>query len=119
MLVVLAVIEVFVIVQVVHAIGVLLTVALLIVVSAVGARICARSGLAAIRRFRLQVAEGRMPGIALLDGVWILVAGALLIVPGFVTDGLALLLLLPPVRRGASRLLRLALARRVGTIIWP
>jgi len=89
------------------------------VVSAVGARICARSGLAAVRRFRSQVAEGRMPGMALLDGLWILVAGALLIVPGFVTDGFALLLLLPPVRRGASRLARAALARRVSTIVWP
>jgi UPF0716 protein FxsA len=118
-LVVLAVVEIFVIVQVVHAIGVLLTVALLIVVSAVGVRICAHSGLAAMRRFRSQMAERRMPGMALLDGLWILVAGALLVVPGFVTDGLALLLLLPPVRRGASRLARLALARRVGTIVWP
>ena len=94
-LVVLAVVEIFVIVQVVHAIGVLLTVALLIVVSAVGVRICAHSGLAAMRRFRSQMAERRMPGMALLDGLWILVAGALLVVPGFVTDGLALLLLLP------------------------
>jgi UPF0716 protein FxsA len=118
-LVALAVVEIFVIVQVVHAIGVLLTVALLILVSAVGARICAHSGLAAVRRFRSQVADRRMPGMALLDGLWILVAGALLIVPGFVTDGFALLLLLPPVRRGASRLARLALARRVSTIVWP
>jgi UPF0716 protein FxsA len=118
-LVVVAAVEIFVIVQVVHAIGVLLTVALLIVVSAVGVRICAHSGLAAMRRFRVQVAERRMPGMALLDGLWILVAGALLVVPGFVTDGLALLLLLPPVRRGASHLARLALARRVGTIVRP
>jgi len=118
-LVALAVVEIFVIVQVVHAIGVLLTVALLILVSVVGARICAHSGLAAVRRFRTQMAERRMPGMALLDGVWILLAGALLIVPGFVTDGFALLLLLPPVRRGASRLARAALARRVSTIVWP
>ena len=118
-LVAVAVVEIFVIVQVVHAIGVLLTVALLILVSAVGARICAHSGLAAVRRFRSQVAERRLPGMALLDGLWILVAGALLIVPGFATDGVALLLLLPPVRRGASRLARAALARRVSTIVWP
>jgi UPF0716 protein FxsA len=118
-LVAVAVVEIFVIVQVVHAIGVLLTVALLIVVSAVGVRICAHSGLAAVRRFRSQVGERRVPGMALLDGLWILVAGALLIVPGFVTDGFALLLLLPPVRRGASRLARAALARRVSTIVWP
>lgn len=118
-LVAVAVLEIFIIVQVVHAIGVLLTVVLLILVSAVGARICAHSGLAAVRRFRSQVAERRLPGMALLDGLWILVAGALLIVPGFATDGVALLLLLPPVRRGASRLARAALARRVSTIVWP
>ena len=57
--------------------------------------------------------EGRVPGRELVDGVLILFAGALLLTPGFVTDAVGLLLLLPPIR-AAIRLVALrALSKRV------
>jgi UPF0716 family protein affecting phage T7 exclusion len=54
-------------------------------------------------KMRLELNEGRVPTGHLADGFWLLVAGLLLLVPGFVTDIAGLLLLLPPVRWGAKR----------------
>jgi UPF0716 protein FxsA len=115
-LVVTAIVELFVIVQVVHVVGVVPTIALLLVVPLLGVRVCKRQGLAVLRRVRQQVQAGQMPGAPLLEGLWVLVAGVLLIVPGFVTDVIALLLLTSPVRRVANRLLRARLGGRVVSI---
>ena len=90
--------ELFVILQVGHAIGALNTVALLILVSMVGAWLVKREGIAVLRRAQERMAEGTVPGRELVDGVLILLAGALLITPGFLSDVLGVLLLLPPVR---------------------
>ncbi len=105
--------EVFVLVQVVHLVGVAPTVALLIVVPFLGIRLVGRQGWTVIRRVQSQVAERQMPGAALIDGLFLVLAGALLIVPGFITDAVGLLLLLPPVRAGAKAVLRWALVRHV------
>ena len=106
-------VELYVIIQVGHIVGVVPTIALLVVISLLGASLCKREGLAVIRRIQEQLAERRLPGVALLDGALVLLAGALLLTPGFVTDGVGLLLLLPPVRAGARRILKRALLRRV------
>ena len=106
-------VELYVIIQVGHVLGVVPTIALLVVISLLGASLCKREGLAVIRRIQEQLAERRLPGVALLDGALVLLAGALLLTPGFVTDGVGLLLLLPPVRAGARRILKRALLRRV------
>jgi UPF0716 protein FxsA len=105
--------EVFVLVQVVHLVGVAPAVALLIIVPVLGIRLVGRQGWTVIRRVQSQVAERQVPGPALLDGLFLMLAGALLIVPGFITDALGLLLLLPPVRAAAKAVLRWALLRRI------
>jgi UPF0716 protein FxsA len=105
--------ELFVLVQIVHVIGIVLTVALLVVVPLFGIRLIRRQGLTIVRRVQSQVAERRLPGPALLDGVFLAVAGVLLVVPGFITDALGLLLLLPPVRALARAMLRWTLLRRI------
>lgn len=92
------VVELAVIIQVGHLIGTWNTIALLLLVSFGGAWLVKREGLGVLRRFRQQMDAGRVPGRELADGVLILFAGALLLTPGFVTDFLGLLLLLPPVR---------------------
>lgn len=91
-------VELYVILQVGHAIGVLNTIALLILVSAAGAWLVKREGLSVLRRAQERAQAGAVPGKELVDGVLILFAGALLISPGFVTDVVGILLLLPPVR---------------------
>lgn len=93
-------VELFVLLQVGQAIGVLDTIALLVLVSVVGAWLVKREGLGVLRRARQRAASGAVPGRELVDGVLILFAGALLLTPGFVTDLVAILLLLPPVRAG-------------------
>ncbi|HEX7276340.1 MAG TPA: FxsA family protein [Acidimicrobiales bacterium] len=107
---VLPIIELAVIIQVGQAIGVLNTIALLLLVSFVGAWLVKREGLAAWTRFQRQVQMGVVPGREIADGVLIMLAGALLISPGFVTDCLGILLLLPPVRAG----IRSAALYRIG-----
>ena len=106
-------VELYVIIQMGHVLGVVPTLALLVVISMLGASLCKREGLAVIRRIQEQLAERRLPGVALLDGALVLLAGALLLTPGFLTDAVGLLLLLPPVRAGGRRILRRALLRRV------
>lgn len=98
-------VELFVILQVGSAIGALNTIGLLILVSALGASLVKREGLAVLRRAEERVRAGAVPGRELVDGVLILFAGALLLTPGFLTDVGGILLLLPPVRtalRGAT-----------------
>jgi UPF0716 protein FxsA len=98
LIVVVIVLEIWVIIQVAHAIGALDTVALLILVSVVGAYLTKHEGFVVLRRLRAQLDAGRVPAAELVDGVLVLAAGVLLLVPGFVTAGIGLLLLFPPTR---------------------
>lgn len=104
--------ELAVIIAVGDLIGLLPTLLLLLLVSAAGAWLSKREGLAAWRRFQLALAEGRVPTVEVADGAMILLAGALLLTPGFLTDVVGILLLLPPTRATARRLTpRLAVRR--------
>jgi UPF0716 protein FxsA len=85
-------------------IGLVPTLILLLAVSVVGAWLAKREGLAAWRRFQQALAEGRMPTVEVADGAMILLAGALLLTPGFLSDVVGVLLLLPPTRAMARRL---------------
>ncbi len=96
--IVLPIVELAVIIQVGQAIGVFNTIAVLLLVSIVGAWLVKREGMGVWNRFQRQVQTGVVPGREIADGVLILFAGALLLTPGFVTDVLGILLLLPPVR---------------------
>jgi UPF0716 protein FxsA len=96
--------ELFVIVKISEAIGFLWVLLLLILSWPVGTRIIRLQGRAAMRRLREALAAGRTPTAEVLDGALVLIGGLLLLVPGFITDAIGLLLLLPPTR---------ALARRV------
>jgi UPF0716 protein FxsA len=95
--------ELLVAIKVAEAIGVLLTVVLLIVGWPVGVWLLRAEGRGAWRRLSAAAAAGRPPAREVLDGALVLFGGALLIVPGFITDALGLLLLLPPVRWLAGR----------------
>ncbi|HTJ76854.1 MAG TPA: FxsA family protein [Acidimicrobiales bacterium] len=109
--------ELYVIIQVGQAFGALNTIALLILISMVGAWLMKREGINVWRRFQRQVETGHVPGRELADGVMILSAGALLMAPGFLTDAVGILLLLPPVRAGVRSLVMRRAARRAG-VIW-
>lgn len=90
--------ELFVAVQVAHAIGALYTVLLLIVSWPVGGWVLRAQGRAAWRRLSAAMSAGRSPGREVLDGVLVLIGGLLLIVPGFLSDLAGICALLPPTR---------------------
>ena len=100
------VVEIAVIIQVGSWLGVLNTLALLILISVLGAWLVKRQGVGLLRRVQGELAAGRVPATALVDGALLLVAGTMLLLPGFVTDFFGLLLLLPPVRAGIRSWLR-------------
>ena len=96
--------ELFVIVKVSEAIGFIWMLLLLILSWPAGTRIIKLEGRAAMRRLQKAILAGREPTNEVLDGALVLFGGLLLLVPGFLTDAVGLLLLLRPTR---------ALARRV------
>src|SRR3954471_3782272 len=110
--VVVPIVEIYVIIQVGEAIGVLWTIALLIVDSIVGSMLMKSQGRAAWRRFQIALSEGRVPAREVLDGVLVIFGGAFLLTPGFVTDIFGLIFLLPPTRALARRFILRSVLRR-------
>jgi len=99
-------VEIFVFVQVASWIGVLDAMGVLLLISLIGVAIVWKQGASAWRRVRNELATGKVPGAALIDGGLIFLAGVLLIIPGYVSDFFGLLLLVPPVRTGVRGMLR-------------
>lgn len=112
--IVMPVVELMVAIEVADRIGWLNTLVLLMLISVSGVFVVRHQGIATWRKVRASMADGVVPGPVLLDGALKLLAGVLLILPGFLGAILAVLLLLPPTRSLAA-----ALARRffVGRIV--
>jgi UPF0716 protein FxsA len=102
--------ELYVIIKVGGAIGVLPTLALLLADAVLGSMLLRHQGRAAWIRFNRALAEGRLPHKEVFDGVLVIIGGTLLLTPGFLTDILGLILLIPPTRA----LVRAMSARWVG-----
>jgi UPF0716 protein FxsA len=90
--------EIYVIIKVGEAIGAVPTIALLILDSLVGAALLRSQGRQAWMRFNRALAEGRIPAREVFDGAMVILGGALLLTPGFITDVFGLLLLIPATR---------------------
>jgi UPF0716 protein FxsA len=105
--------ELYVIWQVGDAIGVPLTFAILVLDSLLGAWLLKSQGRAVWRRFNEAIQAGRIPHREVIDGVLVIFGGAFLITPGFLTDIVGLLLLLPPTRSTFRRLVVRRLGGRV------
>ena len=105
--------ELYVIIQVGGAIGVLPTLALLVADSFLGAALLRSQGRQAWARFNQALAEGRVPAREVSDGALIILGGALLLTPGFITDIFGLILLIPPTRALVRRLAVVLAGRRV------
>jgi UPF0716 family protein affecting phage T7 exclusion len=104
--------ELYVLIEVARAIGVLPAVVALLMISASGPWLVRRAGFGVWRRTQERLAAGEMPGREALDGIVLLAAGLAVCIPGFITDVVGLILLVPPVRRLAGRVLVGRLARR-------
>lgn len=110
--IVVPIVELYVIIQVGQAIGVVPTLLLLLADAILGSMLLRHQGRGAWRRFNEALAQRRFPGREVADGAMIVVGGTLLLTPGFVTDILGLLLLIPPTRAILRRALRSFFARR-------
>ncbi|HEX7291656.1 MAG TPA: FxsA family protein [Conexibacter sp.] len=109
--------ELYVIIQVGQAIGALPTIGLLLLDSLLGSWLLRSQGRSVWNRFRATLAAGRPPARETADGALVIVGGALMLAPGFITDALGVLLLLPPTRAIVRRgLLRGVLARMLGPL---
>lgn len=82
--------------------GVKNTIAIIIITAILGTALTKSQGRRAMRKFQQATAEGRMPAKEALEGLMILLAGAVLITPGFLTDTVGFLLLVPPVRTAVA-----------------
>jgi UPF0716 protein FxsA len=114
--------ELYVIIQVGEAIGIWPTLVILLADAVLGSMLLRQQGRAAWVRFNRALAEGRLPHKEVFDGVLVIFGGALLITPGFLTDILGLILLIPPtravVRAASSRFVRRRLAMGGGATMW-
>ena len=111
--------ELYVIIQVGEAIGVFPTLLLLLLDAFLGSWLLKREGRAAWRRFNKALAERRMPGNEVADGFLVILGGALLIAPGFITDIFGVLFLIPPTRAVARRILHRFTVGRVAVVGFP
>ena len=89
------------------------TVALLVADSILGSLLLRAQGRSVWRRFNTVLAEGKMPHREVIDGVLIVFGGAFLITPGFITDILGLVLLIPPTRAVVRRIVTRRLGNRL------
>lgn len=97
------VIEITVFIKVGGLIGVWPTVAIVILTAVAGTTLLRRQGLSTLFRLRQKLEEDRLPVQEVFDGLCLLIAGALLLTPGFVTDAIGLLLFIPPLRAWLGR----------------
>lgn len=121
LLVLVPIIELVILLQVHHAlasywgsgVSLLITIGTILVTGVVGATLARQQGMGVLRELRRDLGSAKLPGRALLDGVLILVGGALLLTPGFLTDFLGFSLLIPASRAGYRSLLAKWFRRKI------
>lgn len=111
--VVVPLLEIYVLIQVGQVIGAWWTVLLLILDSLLGTWLIKREGGRAWQALQSALQTGRMPARELADGALILIGGTLMLSPGFVTDALGILLILPLTRPVARRMLTAVVTKRL------
>lgn len=107
--------ELALLIEIGQLIGTLPTLGLIALTGILGAGLTRLQGLGVVRRMRREVHEGRLPAGSLIDGVIILIAGALLITPGLITDLVGFLCLVPAFRKLVKKQLGRWLERAVRT----
>jgi len=104
------IIEIYLLIQVGGLIGAIPTVFLVVFTAVLGALLLRQQGFATLKRVQESLGRGELPALELLEGAVLLFGGALLLTPGFFTDALGFVCLLPPLRQG---LIRWAISRGV------
>ena len=94
------IIEIALFILIGQAIGLWPTILGILVIALIGSAIIRRQGVALLAEIRTTMGQGQMPARALADAMLVGIAGVLMVVPGYFTDAVGLVLLVPPVRRG-------------------
>jgi UPF0716 protein FxsA len=97
------IIEIYLLIQVGGLIGALPTVAMVVLTAMVGSLLIRQQGFSTLERARQGMAAGQVPAMEMMEGVALVIAGALLLTPGFFTDTIGFLLLIPAFRRWVIR----------------
>lgn len=105
-------VEIYLLVKVGQVIGAASTIALVVLTAVLGAILLRWQGLSTLNRVRGALARGELPALPLLEGLCLLLAGALLLTPGFFTDAIGFALFVPPLRRAVGKWL-------VGSLLVP
>lgn len=106
-------IELVLLLKVGAKIGFAPTLGIIVVTAILGASLTRSQGRHTLQRFQLAQREGRLPHAEVMDGLMIIIAGAVLLTPGFLTDIAGFLLLVPPVRAAVRGRLASALKGRI------
>ncbi len=93
-------IEIYLLIQVGGVIGAVPTVVLVVFTAVLGAGLLRLQGFATLARVQGMLLQGKVPAIEVMEGAVLLVAGVLLLTPGFFTDAIGFLCLVPSLRRG-------------------
>lgn len=104
-------IEIYLLIEIGGVIGVGWTIFGVVFTAVLGAFLVRAQGFSTINRIRAQMDQGQLPAVEMLEGLFLLVAGALLLTPGFFTDAVGFACLTPPLRRG---IIKYVLSRGVG-----
>ena len=97
--------EMYVLIKVGGEIGAFNTVGLVVLTAIIGVALMRSQGLSTFNNIQSAMNQGKIPAMELAEGAAILLAGAFLLTPGFITDTFGFLCLTPPVRRGLIRYL--------------
>lgn len=111
--VVVPILELLLLIEIGQWIGLLPTLGLVLLTGVAGAYLARAEGMRVLWRFQQELAQGRIPGQALQDGIAVLVGGAFLLTPGIITDLAGFSLLLPPTRRWIQARVRRSLERAI------
>lgn len=93
------IIEIYLLIQVGGVIGAIPTILLIIATAALGAFLLRMQGIATINRVQSTLQRGEIPAIEMMEGLLLLISGALLLTPGFFTDTIGFLALVPQIRQ--------------------
>ena len=110
---VIPVIELALLIKVGSLIGTMNTIAIVIVTALIGAFMVKLEGIGVIYRMQRDMSQGMFPAEELMNGVMILIAGALLLTPGFFTDVLGFLMVFPASRGAIKKLLKRYIERHM------
>jgi UPF0716 protein FxsA len=99
----LPILELWLLIKIGGMIGFFPTVALILLTAAIGSQLVRRQGLTVLSRIREAQARGEVPALPMLDGAALLLAGLMLLTPGFLSDALGFVLLVPGLRQKIAR----------------